>query len=124
MATLRTYKRRKLSGGRYTNYVPRRKSQLASSPTLTRVDATKRKTIRVLGGNTKSRLLRVQEANLMDKSGKSHKVKVLSVVENPANRHFIRRNIITKGSIIETEMGNAKVTSRPGQVGTLNAVLI
>ena len=46
------------------------------------------------------------------------------VVENPANRHFVRRNIMTKGTVIETEKGKARITSRPGQDGTINAVLI
>ena len=46
------------------------------------------------------------------------------VVENPANRHYIRRNILTRGTIIKTEKGNARITSRPGQDGVVNAVLI
>ena len=58
------------------------------------------------------------------KTGKSSKVKIKSVVENPADMHFVRRNIITKGAIIETEKGKAKVTSRPSQDGIVNAVLI
>jgi small subunit ribosomal protein S8e len=33
-------------------------------------------------------------------------------------------NIITMGAVIETEIGNARVVSRPGQHGTINAVLI
>jgi len=46
------------------------------------------------------------------------------VLENPANRHFVRRNILTKGTIIETVKGKAKITGRPGQEGMVNAVLI
>ncbi|RLF79472.1 30S ribosomal protein S8e, partial [Thermococci archaeon] len=42
----------------------------------------------------------------------------------PANRQYVRRNIITKGAIIQTEIGKAIVTSRPGQDGVVNAVLI
>ena len=63
--------------------------------------------------------------NLIDpKTNKSQKVKILNVVGNTANRYFVRRNIITKGCIVKTEKGEAKVTSRPGQEGTVNAVLI
>ena len=51
------------------------------------------------------------------------KAKIISVAENKASRHFLRRNIITKGAVIETELGKAKVTSRPGQHGVINAVL-
>ena len=31
---------------------------------------------------------------------------------------------MTKGTIIETEAGQAQVTSRPGQTGTLNAKML
>jgi small subunit ribosomal protein S8e len=48
----------------------------------------------------------------------------LAVIENTANPNYVRQNIITKGSIIGTEKGNAKVTSRPGQHGVVNAVLM
>ena len=58
------------------------------------------------------------------KSGKSSSTKIVEVVENSANPNYVRQNIITKGSIIETEKGKAKVTSRPGQHGVVNAVLI
>lgn len=124
MAYLKTRSRRKISGGRYFNANPRRKSQLGSEPTLTKVDKTKIKKVRTLGGNSKVRLLRAEFCNLVKKDGSSAKVKIASVVENPANRHFVRRNIITKGSILETELGNAVVTSRPGQEGTINAKLL
>ena len=33
-------------------------------------------------------------------------------------------NIITKGSVIQTEKGKAQVTSRPGQHGVVSAVLV
>ena len=56
--------------------------------------------------------------------GKFKKVKVLTVKENPANRHFVRMNIITKGAIVETDDGLARVTSRPTRDGMVNAVLV
>ena len=46
------------------------------------------------------------------------------VVENKANKDFVRMNILTKGAIIETDLGKAKITSRPGQSGSINAILI
>ena len=51
-------------------------------------------------------------------------MKIISVVENPANRQYVRRNIVTKGAIVQTEIGKALVTSRPGQDGIVNAVLL
>jgi len=77
------------------------------------------------GGNKKFRLTVTRTANVFDpKTKKISKAKVTNVIENQADTHFVRRNIITKGAIIETEKGKAKVTSRPSQDGTLNATLI
>ncbi|PIN87382.1 30S ribosomal protein S8e, partial [Candidatus Woesearchaeota archaeon CG10_big_fil_rev_8_21_14_0_10_32_24] len=56
--------------------------------------------------------------------GKTQKTVIVTVVENPSNPHLVRRNILTKGAVVETKMGKARITSRPGQEGTLNGVLI
>ncbi|NJE77440.1 30S ribosomal protein S8e, partial [Thermococcus sp. ES12] len=86
-------------------------------------DKEERKIIRTYGGNRKVRLVKALYANVFE-NGKGKKVKIISVVENPANRQYVRRNIITKGAIIQTEIGKALVTSRPGQEGIVNAILI
>jgi len=72
----------------------------------------------------KQRLLQIDKANVFDSSGKAKVTKILSVKENSANPHFVRMGIVTKGAIIETDLGLAKVVSRPGQDGVVNAVLI
>jgi small subunit ribosomal protein S8e len=51
-------------------------------------------------------------------------VKMLNEIENNADVDLARRNILTKGAIIVTEQGKAKITSRPGQAGTVNGVLL
>jgi small subunit ribosomal protein S8e len=80
---------------------------------------------RTMGSNTKVALRAVSEAVVSDpKTGKSVKAKILAVVSTPANREYARRNIITKGTIIRTSAGVARVTSRPGQDGVVSAVLI
>src|SRR5881396_3099319 len=56
--------------------------------------------------------------------GKSSKSKLLRVIRNPANVDYQRRGVITKGAIVETELGQARVTSRPGQDGVINAILL
>ena len=48
----------------------------------------------------------------------------MRVVKNPVNVDYDRRGVITKGAVIETSLGLARVTSRPGQDGIINAVLI
>ncbi|KPU62271.1 30S ribosomal protein S8e [Thermococcus sp. EP1] len=116
---------KKPSGGRIIFARKKRKRELGREPAFTRVveDKEERKIIRTYGGNRKVRLVKALYANVFE-NGKGKKVKIISVVENPANRQYVRRNIITKGAIIQTEIGKALVTSRPGQEGIVNAVLI
>ena len=62
-------------------------------------------------------------ANVADAKGKTTKSKILRVKKSPANRDYERRGVITKGAVIETEAGEAVVTSRPTDDGVVNAVL-
>jgi len=62
--------------------------------------------------------------NIKEKNGKIKKVQIKNVVETPSNRFLARQNLITKGTIIETEIGKAKVTNRPTQDGVLNGILL
>ena len=115
----------KLPVNKYRNSRKKKQYELGSAPTLTKVGDTKQKKVRTMGGNEKRRLLTSDIVNLLDpKTGKATKVKIKTVSENPANRYFVRRNILTKGSVVETEKGMAKITSRPGQEGMINAVLV
>ena len=119
--------KRKITGGLYGKRYARKKkiSERVGYPKLTKFGERKLKKERVRGGNLKHCLLSVDFVNLYDPKTKKHsKVKILKVLENPANRHYARRNILTKGTIIETEKGRARIISRPGQEGSLNAVLI
>ena len=78
-----------------------------------------------MGGHIKQVLFKINKANIYDPSKKKTSlVEIKKVVDNPANRNFVRRNIITKGALIETALGKARVTSRPGQEGLVNAVLV
>lgn len=121
----KTRPKRKVSGGRYVNLRKKRLCDLASEPTLTGLGETKKKIVRSKASRIKVRLLKANTANVYDKKSKKHKiVKIKTILENPANRHYVRRNIITKGSIIDTELGKARVTNKPGQEGAINAVLI
>jgi len=125
MAISQARPRRKVTGSRYVSLKKKKLHELGRDPTLTKLGPEKRKNIRIRSGVKKDILLTSDIVNLIDpKTKKSVKAKIKNVIENPANRHFVRRNIITKGTIVETEKGKARVTSRPGQEGTINAVLI
>ena len=115
----------KVSAGRKHPHRKKRLYDRGSRPTLTKIGSTKARLDRVRGGNSKLRVLRTDVANVYDAKAKSFKkAAIKNVVENPANRHYARANIMGRGSIIETELGKARVTNRPGQEGTVNAVLI
>jgi len=125
MAKSKLFSKRKPSGGRYRAFRKKKVKDIASEPTLTKLGKSKLKKIRIHSAFIKIRTLTSDTANIYDpKSKKYKKAKIITIVENPANRHYVRRNIMTKGTIIETEMGKAKITSRPGQEGTINAILI
>ncbi len=117
--------RRKSTGGRLKPHHKKRKFLLGRVSAETRIGEKRLRRIRTKGGGAKLRLLATEMANLVESPGeKGRLVKILGVRENPASRDFTRRNVLTKGAIIETEAGLAKVTSRPGQDGVVNAVKI
>ena len=125
MARSQRRSQRKASGARYSSSRSKKKSELAGFEALTKIGDEKRvRSKRILGGNNKRALLVTKEINVADKKGKTSKTEVINVLENPANPNLVRRNILTKGAVVETKLGKAKVTSRPGQEGILNAVLI
>ena len=99
--------------------------EIGREPGLTKIGKRKLKKVATKAGGIKLRLLNADTANLFDPKAKTYsKVKITTVVDSPSNRHFARRNIITKGTIVNTEKGKAKITSRPGQDGVVNAILI
>lgn len=125
MAISQKRSKRKPTGGRYKSVYKEKLYELGSNPTLTKLEPIRRRKLRVIGANQKIRLLSSDSANVLDPKTKAIKVvKIKTVLDNPANRNYVRRNILTKGAVVETELGKAKITSRPGQEGTVNAVLI
>jgi len=125
MALWQGNSRRSKTGRRIRCARGKRKFEIGKEQHLTTIGNPKQKAVRTKGDNKKVRSLTTNIAYIVDqKTGKTTKTEIKSVVENSANIHYIRRNIMNKGAIIDTKLGKAKVTSRPGQSGTINAVLI
>jgi small subunit ribosomal protein S8e len=126
MAVNQRESKRKPSGGLLKRIHRRKtKANLGRAPSHTKVGEIRLEMARIRNGSLKTRLHQSNIANLLDpKTKKYTKAKITSVADNPASRHFVRQNVITKGAIIETEKGKARVTSRPGQHGAINAVLV
>ena len=117
--------KRKKSGGRKRANRGKRRRHAGSLPILTTIGKNVKRKILSKSGKPTPRLYHAEKANVLNqKTGEYKLVKIVTAKENPANRNYARRNIVTKGSIIETEAGAARVTSRPGQDGVINAVII
>jgi len=117
--------KKKLTGGSKRAYRKKRRFERGSFPVETTLDERKLKIIRRRGGNLKAKLFSEQQASISDPvTGKTEKTEIMRVVRNPANVDYNRRGVITKGTIIETKLGLARVTSRPGQHGLINAILM
>ena len=116
---------RKISGGRY---IKRRKKKKYSLPGQKRIvklsKEEKRKTQRTRGGNKKVFLLKGKFVNIQGKNKKAKKVEIKNVLETPSNKFLARQNVLTKGTIVETELGKVRITNRPTQEGMINGVLV
>lgn len=120
---------RKITGGKYHKRRKKKLYEIAGQKTIVKLsDKEKRKSKRTRGGNKKMLLLNAQFVNVKLSSGKSgnkiKKVAIKNVIETPSNRFLARQNVITKGTILETEIGKVRVTNRPTQEGILNGILV
>jgi small subunit ribosomal protein S8e len=102
----------------------KKKMELGGNWIETKLGKNSAATVRTLGGGFKKNLLRAEFANVRDAAGKIVKTKITGVLEHTDNPHFVRRIIVTKGCVISTELGKVRVTSRPGQDGVVNGVLL
>ncbi len=100
----------------------KRRSEMGGYFAATKLgEQSRSKRIRVRGGNARDKMQYAAYANLL--SGNSYKkVKIKAILESKDNRNFARLNIITKGTVIDTEDGKAMVTNRPGKEGFINAI--
>lgn len=116
---------RKITGGKYHQRRKKRLYEFKSQPRVVKVGSVKRKCLRIRAGSCKTILMSTDIANVLDKkSGKIKQAKIKNVIETPSNRFLARQNVLVKGAIIETEVGKARITNRPSQEGSVNAILL
>ena len=120
--------RRKPSGGRLkrpSSYRGKRRTEIASEKQFTMIGEPSRKNYRKRAGSQTVRVLYDSTVNVADKkTGKVIQATLQSVSENAADPNFVRRNIMTKGAVVETDKGLVRITSRPGSHGVINGVLL
>ncbi len=116
---------RKPTGGRLVASHGKRKFEIGREKQFTKLGEQTLKQYRGAGGSVKVGMLSAQYANVVDKKTNTvKKVKILTVRSNPSDPNYVQRNIMNKGATISTEIGDAIITSRPGQDGAVNAVLL
>lgn len=115
--------KRKRTGGRRVRSHKKKRHQLGNEPTETTIGEPRFRTVDARGGDTKIQALSTNTAQVAD-GEETVTAEIEDVTENPSNVNYVRRNIITKGAVIETSAGKARVTSRPGQTGQVSAVVL
>ena len=116
-------KGKKVSGGKYVALRKKKKYEIQGQKRIVKLGDDKKKIIQTRGGHTKTFLLRGKTINLLVK-GKNKISEITNVLETPSNRFLARQNILTKGTIVQTSEGKAKITNRPTQEGNINGVLV
>ena len=116
-------KGKKITGGKYIKSRKKKFYELLGQKKIVKLGEDKRKTKKVRGGYLKTFLLKAKLVNIKTKD-KTKKTEIKNVLETPSNRFLARQNVITKGTIVETDLGKVKITNRPSQEGNLNGILI
>ena len=117
--------RRKRTGGRLRPIRKKRRFEIGREIQQATVGSGTVKKYRVRGHKRKLRILTTQTINVFDPATKKvQQAKIVTVRENPANPNYVQRNIITRGAILETDVGLVRVLSRPGQDGVLNGIRV
>ena len=116
-------KGRKISGGKYRASRKKKFFELPGQKRTVKLGEEKRKVLRIRGGNKKIFLLKGKTINVKF-GNKIKKLEIKNVLETPSNRFLARQNILTKGTLVETDIGKVKITNRPGQEGIINGILI
>ncbi|MBL6732425.1 MAG: 30S ribosomal protein S8e [Candidatus Poseidoniaceae archaeon] len=125
MAQWHGISRRKPSGGRKVQARGKRSTEISTEKQMALIGEPKRKIYRRTGGNTLVRVLAANKVSINNpKTGKTTLGTIENVVENESDPNYVRRNVLVKGAIIETDKGRVRITSRPGKDGVINGVLV
>lgn len=114
---------RKISGGKYKRRRKKKMYELPGQMTEVKLGEIKRKEEKIMGGSKKTFLLRANMVNVRI-GNKTQRLEIRNVLETPSNRFLARQNILSRGTIVQTERGKVKITNRPSQEGMVNGVLV
>lgn len=112
------------TGGKRIKFRDKKLAHLGGAFSATKVAAEDvRAASRGRGGSKKAKIKRAGFVNVRTGDGKITKVRITGVAESH-NPEYVRQNIITKGAVLNTELGKVRVTNRVGQDGIVNGVAI
>ncbi|MEW6721822.1 MAG: 30S ribosomal protein S8e [Candidatus Micrarchaeota archaeon] len=112
------------TGGRRRKFRDKKLSHIGGGFASTKVaDKDVKVSVRGRGGSYGIKLKKASMINVVGKDGKMKKVGIKRVVESH-NPEFVRMNIITKGAVVETELGKVRITNRVSQDGVVNGVAV
>lgn len=114
---------RKITGGKYLKRRKKKKYERPGQKRIIKLGKEKRKVIKTRGGNKKVFLFSGKIINVAQ-GEKTKKTEIKNVLETPSNKFFARQDILTKGTIVETELGKVRITNRPSQDGVINGILV
>jgi small subunit ribosomal protein S8e len=121
---------RKASGG-INNSINRKTKSLSEKGGIfsktTVADKDQKHKIKTKGGGQKAKITKVLSVTVAQ-GNKSSKAKILDVISNTADKHFVRQKVVTKGAVVKAELDGkevkVKITSRPGQAGSVSGVIV
>lgn len=112
------------TGGRRRKSRDKKLAHMGGSFASTKVaDKDLKVQVRGRGGKEYVKLKKASTVNVVTKEGKMKKVKIIRVIESH-NPEYVRMSIMTKGAVLETELGKVRITNRVGQDGVVNGVLL
>jgi small subunit ribosomal protein S8e len=116
--------KKKITGGRKKSYRSKRGFEAGGYASETSLGTSSRAVRKVRGGSLKTKLFSEKYVNVVDQAENiTKKAEILRVISNPVSADYNRRKIMTKGTLIETSLGEAIITSRAGQDGVINAII-
>uniref|UniRef100_A0A7S0Q6B4 40S ribosomal protein S8 n=1 Tax=Coccolithus braarudii TaxID=221442 RepID=A0A7S0Q6B4_9EUKA len=96
--------KRRLTGGKKPTHHKKRKHEMGRQMAMTKIGSKRIRSIRVRGGNTKFRALRLDTGNFSWGSEVcTRKTRVLDVVYNASNNELVRTKTLVKSAIVQID---------------------
>ncbi|KAJ9655285.1 ribosomal protein S8A [Neophaeococcomyces mojaviensis] len=96
--------KRSASGAKRAFYRKKRAFEKGRQPANTRIGSKRIHLVRVRGGNTKYRGLRLDSGNFAwGSEGVSRKTRVIVVAYHPSNNELVRTNTLTKSAVVQID---------------------